>query len=205
MTKPEAKRAKRMIRQLKYLLITGFLILPKAHASDNQLHLNYGLLYGSYSGPVTGKFVVPTSLDVSYEWFSSNQGSFFIRATFAEDLVAVTPYYIYAGVGMNHYFLSKGMTTDLTDKDTTIIAVPKWRYYFGWDAGMAQVTVKTLGPILSVVSTTLDMGAHVGTIYQIDRKIGIEALLGTSVGYGFSAVAVTGFTGRFFIGATYFF
>ncbi|HEX4926223.1 MAG TPA: hypothetical protein VFV50_19170, partial [Bdellovibrionales bacterium] len=103
------------------------------------------------------------------------------------------------------YINSKGMYFDRNDEAYRILSYPRFRYYWGWDAGISQVIVRSLGKVLQVVSSMVDVGVCGGAIWQIDRDFGIEAHIGATSGYGFSSVAVIGYSTRALLGVTYFF
>ena len=73
-----------------------------------------------------------------------------------------------------------------------MISKPKWRFFAGWDFGISQIILEEVGPALTVISTLIDVGGHVGAIYQISKNWGFEGKFGYSFGYGFSTVAVSG-------------
>jgi hypothetical protein len=84
-------------------------------------------------------------------------------------------------------------------------SMPKYRIYIGGDAGIAQVLVKSFGPNVQSVANMLEIGVNFGAIYQVNRKLGIEAQAGATFGYGISSTPTNGSTARALIGASYFF
>jgi hypothetical protein len=190
------------------ILLFAFLILISAFAKadDNtQLHIRTGMLDGKYYGPTGGDFVVTSTLDIDHETFLANRRSRVFRAILGIDIISAKPFYTYAGTGMRFYLNSKGMYFDRSDESYRILSYPKFRYYLGWDAGIAQVIVRSLGKVLQVVSSMIDVGACGGAVWQVDRNFGVEAHLGLTSGYGFSSVAVVGHTARVLLGVTYYF
>jgi hypothetical protein len=175
-----------------------------AHAgADSQLHVRGGLLSGVYTGPQYGDFSIPNAFDLEYEQFTHNQRSFLFRAIMAMELETSKPYYFYAGTGLRYYFSSKGMAFEAEDDKVSMSAVPRLRYYVGTDVGISQAIIKSLGRVLQVTSTMMDIGGHVGAIYQVDRRLGFEIQFGLTSGQGFSSVSVVGYSARALGGFTY--
>ena len=172
---------------------------------DRILHGRYGAIYGDYRGPTSGNFFVPTMLDLETEWFITSKRSLVLRFMMAVDVESAKNYYTYAGSGMRFSLDTHGTLVEESEKNFSISSIPRWRTYWGWDLGFSQVLVKSLGSVLQVVSTLADFGACVGTVYQIDRRVGLEAQLSGSFGYGFSSVSVLGQSLRLVVGATYYF
>jgi hypothetical protein len=196
------------------LLATGALVAPAPPAraegsvTGAQAHFRAGLLSGSYStsdSSLAGSYSVATTFDLEYEAFLDARGSFLLRATFAQDLATSRLMYSYAGVGRRWYFGSTGMATSSQDGTVQAVILPRWRYFAGGDLGVSQVVVKTFGTVLQANSALVELGGHVGTIYQVSRSVGIEAYGGATLGLGFSAIAVGARSLRAFLGASYYF
>lgn len=187
------------------LLILSILIMWGSHslAADSQLHIRTGILQGKYWGAQSGEFLVPNTFDAEYEVFLANSRSFLFRSMLAMELTTAKPYYSYSGIGMRYYLASKGMMFDAQDEGVSIISIPKWRYYVGWDFGISTAIVQSLGKVLQIMSTMIDFGGHAGVIYQVDSTFGIEGHVGATTGQGFSSVSVVGVTLRAFVGGTY--
>ncbi|MEQ1875609.1 MAG: hypothetical protein ABL958_03120 [Bdellovibrionia bacterium] len=193
---------------LKRALAVLLLVLSAsmAFADDNtQLHVRTGLLDGKYFGATSGDFQVTSTLDIDHETFIANRRSRVFRAILGIDLISAKPFYTYAGTGMRFYVNSKGMRFDRSDDQYALMSYPRYRYYFGWDAGIAQVIVRSLGKVLQVVSSMIDIGVCGGAVWQVDRDFGIDLHVGVTSGYGFSSVAVVGYTTRALLGMTYYF
>lgn len=171
-----------------------------------QVHLRSGLMQGSYSGSnIDGRtFTVPTTLDVELEVFRGVDESFTTRAMMVMELGDNRVHYTYAGVGRTYYPWSRGRMDVRKEKFVEITNVPKTRYYWSWNGGIAQVLAIPFGLVLGTYSTTLDLSVAGGVIYQATPNLGLEFHLGTGIGYGFSTVTVTGMTVRALIGVTYF-
>ncbi|MCB0392270.1 MAG: hypothetical protein KDD58_13340 [Bdellovibrionales bacterium] len=176
-------------------------------SSRYQAHIRMGMFSGNYagSGVETRAWSVPTTLDAELEVFINRAKSFNLRATMAMELSTNKVNYTYAGVGQTYYFLSRGKKELKSEKLVQISNVPKWRYFWGWNAGIAQVLTIDYGLILGTYSTTLDVSGNIGTIYQLGENFGLEARMGMGMGYGFSTVTVTGTTMRVLFGTTYYF
>jgi len=157
---------------------------------DSQLHVRGGYFHATYWGPQSGNISIPSTFDVEYERFLSNQSSLVFRYTMAMDLDTSRPYYNYAGTGMRYYFGSKGMEVDTKEMGVTISAIPRWRYYYGWDVGIGVGIVQTVGSILQIMTTVADAGLCLGTIYQLNKRFGAEVHVEVSTVQGFSNVSV---------------
>jgi hypothetical protein len=190
-----------------FMMFAGLLLAASlSRADDNtQLHVRTGFLDGKYFGPTSGDFVVTSTLDIDHETFIANRRSRVFRTILGIDMISAKPFYTYAGTGMRFYLNSKGMFFDRNDESYRILSYPRFRYYLGWDAGIAQVIVRSLGKVLQVVSSMIDVGGCAGAIWQIDRDFGIETHFGITSGYGFSSVAVIGYSTRLLVGMTYYF
>ncbi|MCB0366698.1 MAG: hypothetical protein H6624_00765 [Bdellovibrionaceae bacterium] len=171
-----------------------------------QVHLRAGLMQGTYSGSnVEGRtFSVPTTLDVELEVFRGRDESFTTRAIMAMELGDNRVNYTYAGVGRTYYLWSRGRKDVRKEKFVQIANIPKTRYYWSWNGGIAQVLAIPFGLVLATYSTTLDLSVAGGMIYQVTPNLGLEFQMGTGLGYGFSTVTVTGVTVRALFGVTYF-
>ncbi|MCB0364616.1 MAG: hypothetical protein H6624_08700 [Bdellovibrionaceae bacterium] len=209
MYKPRSKRSQLngLIRIALLLLAIELVSTLEASAKPRatQLHFRTGLIYGDFSGQFSGSFSVPTALDIDYEVFTHNNRSYHFRFTQAVELPDSTPFYTYGGAGYRYYMDSKGILADQSEPGILISSVPRWRYYAGFDAGIAQVVVQSFGSIVQAVSSMMDLGLNFGLMYQVGTNLSLEVQAGTSFGYSFSSVPEQGFTGRFFVGGAYFF
>jgi hypothetical protein len=171
-----------------------------------QFHMRMGMFNGTYSGSgVEARgWSVPTTIDVELEVFLTRDKSFNLTSTMAMELDTNKVNYTYAGVGQTYYLFSRGRKDVRTEKLVQIKTIPKIRYYWGWNVGIAQVLAIDYGLVLGTYSTTLDVSGNTGVIYPIGENLGIEARAGMGLGYGFSTVTVTGTTMRALIGLTYF-
>ncbi len=169
------------------------------------MHFRGGYITGKYYGPQDGGFEVPNALDLEYEVALSSQRSVIMRSMIAMQLETSKVLYTYSGSGMRYYFASKGMQVETEDEHVAFSSIPKWRYYWGWDAGVSTVVVQSLGKVLQVSSTMVDIGVNLGTAYQIDRKFAVELHTGVTNGQGFSSVSVFGYSIRVFGGMIYHF
>ncbi len=176
-------------------------------SSKYQLHTRMGLFSGSYAGSAvnTTPWSVPTTIDVEIELFQSRTEAYALRATMAMELDTNIVQYTYAGVGKTNYIGSRGRKDFKTESRIQIKNTPKLRYYWGWNAGVAQVAAENLNLVASIYSTTLDFSANTGLIYQTGENLGFETRFGMGFGYGFSSVTVTGTTIRLLFGLTYFY
>lgn len=178
---------------------------PKAGLPPGQLHTSIGMINGSYAGATSNTFSISQSLNLEYEIFYNTRMSYVARAQIAIDPTTGKMVYYGGFLGSRYYFKSTGMIFDNTTQDITFRSIPKWRFYMGWDVGIAQVVVAEVGPSLTALSTMLDFGGHVGSIYQLGKTWGIDVQLGYSYGYGFSTVSVTGTAMKLWVGGVYYF
>jgi hypothetical protein len=176
--------------------------------TQNQLHFRVGDISGNFSGSeATGSFSSVTSLDAEYEKFYSNQSSFLLRLATSYESSESRLVYLYTGAGWRHYFWSTGRPYDVSDSQTHVTMASRWRYYFGLDAGLSQVSVTTAAPapVEETNSTVIEAGGNFGLIYQVSKNVGLEAEPGMTVGLGFSSVPVGGTATRILFGMSYFF
>ncbi len=172
----------------------------------SQAHVRTGILTGDYNGAFKGNWDVGNAFDLEYEFFVANDGAFLFRFIQALDMPDSTPFYTYAGFGFRHYFKSgKGTFNEQESNGIYISVKPKYRFYGGIDAGVAQVIVKSFGPNVQSVANMIDANLNLGAIYQINDKFGLEAQVGYSGGFGISSTPTNGSTERYFLGGTYFF
>lgn len=192
------------LRRSIALFLFVFVLSPSVFAvSESQFHIRFGAIKAVFWGSDSGEFFVPTMLDLEYETFLSNTHSLIFRSMLAMELETAKPYYAYSGAGMRYYLGSKGMLVESQGEGVAISAIPKVRYYAGWDAGVSQAIIQSLGRILQISSTMIDIGGNVGVIYQVDRKFGFEFHAGATSTQGFSSVSVVGVTVRATAGITY--
>lgn len=191
--------------RLKLLLFSILFVGLRAHANPTELQIRTGLIVSNYSGPVEGTMVAPATIDVDYGVFQSNRRSVNFRLTFATSLPDVKGEYLSAGAGQRFFFGSKGASFEGESDGVTVSVKPKWRTYFGYDAGLTQMIVKSFGKTIQITSSLLEASANVGCVYQIDEKFGIGAQASAGMGFGFSSVAVIAANGRLLTGLSYFF
>jgi hypothetical protein len=194
--------------------MTGLMMLLISRSADagepfyngTQVHFRTGMVSGSFSGPsITGSFSVIPSLDFEYEMFRGTKSAYSIRAIICHDLATSNLVYYFGGVGRRFYFNSTGMAFEGATGGTTVLSVPKRRYYAGVDVGISQLQVDRRGPVLQIQSSLLDFGGNVGAIFQMGKQLGLELQAGFQLGMGFSSVAVSGSTMRILAGASYYF
>lgn len=194
---------------LRGLIVLACLItfanIQTAKADESQLHVRFGLLQGHYTGPENGDFTIPNAFDLEYEIFKANQQSLIFRSIIAMELKTSKPYYTYYGSGYRFYFGSKGMQVEKADENISVSSLPRWKYFAGVDVGISQAIIRSLGKVLQVVSTMVDIGVHGGVSYQIDRRLSVELQLGVTSGQGFSSISVIGYSLRALGGLAYHF
>lgn len=176
-----------------------------AWGRDSQLHVRTGILNGKFKGLFSGSFMLSGAVDIDYEIFLSNDTSFLFRFIQGFDSPDSRPFYTYSGTGGRHYFMGKGTVVDQSDDKLQISSKPTIRAYVGFDAGIAQVIVRSFGPTVQAVANMVDIGMNVGAIYQMTSRFGLEVHGGLSFGYGMSSTHANGHTERLLMGVSYFF
>lgn len=173
--------------------------------SQFQIVLRSGQVNGNYNGVFSGSFQVNLALDLGVEYFTSTDTAVIVRFIEALDSPDSVPFYTYMGSGQKFYLSGRGPYNVQSDKTTYISARPKLRYYAAWELGVAQVIVKTFGPVIQSVANMAEAGANVGAIYQITDKFGLDVQVGGTLGFGISSTSVNGSTTRFLAGVTHYF
>lgn len=172
---------------------------------SSQLHAGIGVVSGNFSGPTTGSFVVPMSLNFEYELIQDSNSSYIFDTTVAIDSKDSKTKYFATHLGKRYYLWSSNLSSfQKTEKGEFSIS-PKLRFFAGWQLGVAHVVVASLGPILDVSSTVLEYGGHTGTIYQVNRSWGIEGRFNLNLGRGLSTISVNSFIMQVFVGGAYYY
>ena len=180
----------------------------ETYLHDSEFHFRAGLLSANFSTGqqnLNGQFTVPNALDFEYEIFSGTRSSFIIRSILAYETGSARLRYGYTGVGRRLYLFSNGAGFEATEGGSRIVLTPRWRYYLGGDLGVSQAVITEVGPVLDGDTAMFDFNVNVGTVYQINRSLGLELQVGYGLGYGFSSIPVTAYTLRAVVGASYFF
>lgn len=170
------------------------------------VHVLLGNVSGSFSGDTKGEFSVPQALNTEIEFLYNPKSSFILRNILAIDESTSKNIYNLTSIGQRFYW--KGVTSPIVIKDidgSKYSVFPKQRYYVGYDVGISQVVVTSLGPILDAVSTMVDVGINAGGIYQLTDEWALEGQAGLTRTQGFSAISVTGTTTRLMAGVAFFF
>lgn len=111
-------------------------------------------------------------VDLSYEFTINNKISWFIRGI--GPLLANTPdSYFFGGAGVNFYFMSLSSTALFKDVDIELVVRPKWRYYWGLNSGVGNLVYRT--ETKKKNDTILEIGAHAGAIFTINKEWGVKA------------------------------
>lgn len=199
-----------MKKLLRFATLTTifFLLSPLAMAHDEsrfQIFVRSGYIQGEYDGTFSGEFIVNLAFDVGAEYYVGPEGSVLVRFIQALDSPNSVPFYTYAGSGIRHYYMGRGPYNVQTDETTFISSRPKLRAYVGGELGVAQVIVKSFGQVLQSVANMAEFGLNTGAIYQVSDKVGLEAHVGGTLGYGISSTSASGHTLRAMVGITYFF
>lgn len=177
----------------------------RASEAESQLHLSLGFISANYSGPVTGSVVIPLALGFEYEYLLTSSKSYVFENIIAIDSEDTKTKYFASRFGTRYYFKSSNLSITKKDAKGSFSISPKLRYYAGWNLGIAQVVIASLGPVLDAVSTVFEYGGNTGAIYQINKSWGMEAKFGLNLGYGFSSVTVSSSVMQIFFGGAYYF
>lgn len=173
--------------------------------SKFEMVLRSGIIKGNYNGVFDGSFQVNLAFDLGVEYFTTPDSSVIVRFIEALDSPDSVPFYTYMGSGQKYYLSGRGPYNVQSDATTFISARPKLRYYASWEIGIAQVIVKTFGPVIQSVANMAEAGLNVGAIYQISDTFGIDLQAGGTLGFGISSTSVNGNTTRLLAGITHFF
>lgn len=191
---------------LLFFLALGFTLPAFAHEESKfQIVLRAGQVAGNYNGVFSGSFQVNLALDLGVEYFTTTDSAVIVRFIEALDSPDSVPFYTYMGSGQKFYLSGRGPYSVQSDATTFISARPKLRYYAAWELGVAQVIVKTFGPVIQSVANMAEVGANVGAIYQLTDNFGLDLQVGGTLGFGISSTSVNGSTTRFLAGVTHFF
>lgn len=195
------------MKKLLSLLLISF-ICESAMAnekSDFQMYVRTGTIYGNYDGVFDGEFNVDLAFDIGGEYFVAPNGSVIFRFIHALDNPDSVPFYTYTGSGFRYYFDGRGPRSEQQDRTLFFSSNPKLRLYAATELGVAQVIVKTFGPVVQSVASMVEWGLNTGGIYQISKNVGVEVQVGGTLGFGISSTSVNGSTARALVGMTYFF
>ena len=191
------------------LLLTTVLWPHNSLADFNRqtlVHVLLGNVSGSFTGDSEGEFSISQALNTEIEFLYNPKTSFILRNILAIDQSTSKNIYNLTSIGQRYYWKGVTAPTEIIDVDGSKYSIlPKQRYYIGYDVGVSQVVVTSLGPILDAVSTMVDVGVNAGGMYQLTDKWAIEAQAAFTRTQGFSAISVTGTTTRLMAGLAFFF
>lgn len=191
---------------LKFTVI-NFILLSSLYATEHssQVHSSIGLVNATYDGPVTGSISIPLAMNFEYEYIQNSNTSYVFENIIAIDSNDTKTKYFATHFGSRYYFGSSNFSSIKNDLRGSFTIKPKLRYYAGWNIGVAQVVISSLGPVLDAVSTVFEYGGHAGTIYQVGDNWGLEAKASFYLGYGFSSITVSSQISQLFIGGVYYY
>jgi hypothetical protein len=192
--------------------LLALLCLPSAVSAaeltqGSQFDFHFGMLSASFTGPspqTTGSFSVTNTLGLAYESFSSAKSSYVFSSVLAYSLAKAQVDYMGVGFGRRFYLGSDGMAFEAVDKGVSIVSVPTWRYYAGFDGNVAMVDALDVTSSYIVEGAVFDLTGEFGIIYQLSRNVGLNFEVGLSYGFGFSSVALGEQSKRFLVGFTKF-
>ena len=160
---------------------------------------------GAYSGASSNPLPSTKILDAEYELFTGVRRGTSFRMIVAYDTAFSRVAYGSATMGRRYYFWSSAFPVKASDGGNVMVSAPKKRFYAGWDAGLSYSIVSRFGQILTANTTSLDLNANAGFIYQLGQNWGLELQAGYGYAYGFSNIAVNLTTMRILFGAAFYF
>lgn len=188
------------------ILTVALLCLAGTSAHAQQEKSRFALRMGYFndsfagSGVVTKPFTDIMTLNIEYEFFQTGRESRVLRTVMAMDFASTKMMYFNAGYGQRYYIGGSGMRFARQEGNISMIAVPKIRYFVGFDAGIGQVIVNSISAVAQINSSVIDVGFDGGMTYAIGETMALSLSSGMSFGWGFSSVAVTGTTMHFLVG-----
>jgi hypothetical protein len=177
-----------MVRLFR-LITFIFLLLPAEEVlafgtgfKGQQMTFSTGSISTSYSEKETGLdnstgdsasgSASALPVDLSYEFTVNEKTSWFVRGI--GPLLASTPdSYFFAGGGVNFYLMSLSSAAMFKDTEIELLISPKWRYYWGLNAGVGNLVYRT--DTEKKNDTILEIGLHAGAIYSINKEWGFKA------------------------------
>ena len=192
-------------RFLTLIFLYAFSSFASNDSPDGMVHIHMGSVTGSYQGPVSSSFEALQSINFEYEFLNSNKTTNYIRSLMAFDGNKGRLMYFLNAFGVRNYFHSSSKLHRFNKDGESFTYFPRYRFFYGVDAGVSQVVVQELGTVLQATSTMIDIGGHLGASYHVRPQWAIELIGGYGYGYGFSTVAVTGSTMRLMIGGAYYY
>lgn len=111
-------------------------------------------------------------VDLSYEFTINEKASWFLRGI-GPLIPSSSDNYLFGGVGVNFYFMSISSAAVFKDTEIELMIRPKWRYYWGLNAGVGNLSYTTETEQKN--DTILEMGLHAGAIYSINKEWGLKA------------------------------
>jgi hypothetical protein len=146
----------------------------------------------------SAKAVSAISFNLNYEFSFKQKRSYFVKAT-VPMMTADGAGLFLGGVGFNWYLNDLGSIYKSNIAGSEIVMVPKFRYWWGANAGVGYLVYNTESAKKSDV--IFDLGIHGGAGYNFGEKWGMkgEAVVGRGTG-----VATTTMNIRIFFGLTYF-
>lgn len=193
-----------MLRSSIFISFILFSNLNLYALEASQIHARYGGISAAYDGVVSGEIQSLTLFELEYEGINNNHNSFYLRLSESFDSAKSIFNYSYFGGGMKYYFASKALLYEGSDGANILISVPKWRYYVGWEIGIAHVVLQTVGEFLRVSTSSYDYGGVAGSIYNITNRIGVEFNFTTQFSTGFTSISTGAVVYKGSVGLTYF-
>lgn len=192
---------------LKLLLSLLFSIASYAYAgaTQSQLHVYTGMVSASFTGPQSGSISVPMALGYEYEMIKSAQSSYLIENIVAIDAADAKTKYNAVHLGARYYLFSTNYSNQKSEDASLFKITPKYRFFAGWNLGLAQVVVLSFSDALDAVGTVLEYGGHGGVLYQLNDRWALEAKMNLYMGYGISSISVSSMSYQLLLGGAYYY
>lgn len=192
---------------LKLLLSLILLIVSNAFAgaTQSQLHVYTGIVSASFTGPQSGTFSVPMALGYEYEMIKSSKSSYVIENIVAIDAAVAKTKYNAVHLGARYYLYSTNYSNQKSEAASVFKITPKYRFFAGWNFGLAQVVVLSFSDALDTVGTVIEYGGHAGMLYQLNDRWALEAKMNLYMGYGISSVSVSSMSYQLLLGGSYYY
>lgn len=197
----------RVLNGIAGLWVVGLLFAGSAWAEVGQrgslLHIRTGMLGGSVKSTTFGSSVsVPTALDVEFEFLLGHGRSTFMRTVLGYELSSSRLPYAGLLTGLRFDMIGSAARQDYAAGGDFVEKSPRFRLYVGGDLGVSQMTVQTVGPVLSVNTALIEFGGSVGAVWAVGQKLGIELHGAYGMGMGFANISASASIYRLFLGVT---
>ncbi|MGB0453875.1 MAG: hypothetical protein ACPGJV_09185 [Bacteriovoracaceae bacterium] len=196
---------------LTFLSLVAFSL--KAHGkmgfNSHQISFSTGTVSTSYTEKVSeleGSTAEPDSntattlpFDITYEFFTGQSRSYFVKGLVPMISPGEETFFTVSG-GINFYIKSLSSIGVFKSSEIELKIVPKWRYFWGINAGIGTLTYTT--QTSKELDQTFEVGLHGGLIYNLSSKWGVRAEGSYNMGTGIKVASTT--TMKILLGASYY-